>query len=340
MKTLSEPFNPLLHTQSSDDSRDVYNLNGKIVKTHDTLIMPNRVIVTPDIPFKGIMSTLIDKQVKTTLGFQAKDFGRLTFCKKLYMFPLAVVVQNFVSLNLDEARKNNTKVYHGELPKALSIKLDKPIISFFSKEPSGMYYFISSEYRAAFIEDCLMVSGFFEDEDSLRTQYHDDKDAFCKDIAKFSDITFVYCSNYEFWVKAAELTNINSAHTYLANIMNISRFVFELLKRKYKEMGIFLADAKFEFGLDDNGKLIISGEIGTPNTCRLLSLKDLEESNNLVSADKDFVVKYFSEVGYDIETMSVPPTLPSKIVERISLKYIDIAKHFCGEDVIQKYIHK
>ena len=85
--------------------------------------------------------------------------------------------------------------------------------------------------------------------------------------------------------------------------------------------GIIIADTKFEFGLLDDGSLIVIDEVLTPDSSRFWP-KDLYESGRgQQSYDKQFVRDYLTSIGWDKNPP--PPDLPEDIALSTSHKYIE-----------------
>ncbi|ADP78088.1 phosphoribosylaminoimidazole-succinocarboxamide synthase [Methanothermus fervidus DSM 2088] len=76
----------------------------------------------------------------------------------------------------------------------------------------------------------------------------------------------------------------------LKEIKRIALKANEILKKFLDKKGFILPDIKFEFGIDENGKLVLGDEI-SPDTCRLWEKKTKE------SFDKDIFRKGRSGVG-------------------------------------------
>lgn len=97
--------------------------------------------------------------------------------------------------------------------------------------------------------------------------------------------------------------------------------------------GFILADTKYEFGLDKNGKLILIDEIHTPDSSRFWlkssyrqKFKKGEEVENY---DKEFMRIWFTKQGYS-GTGKVPK-LPNDFIAQISKRYIEVYEKLSGE---------
>ena len=56
-----------------------------------------------------------------------------------------------------------------------------------------------------------------------------------------------------------------------------------------RERGIIIADTKFEFGLDENGTLVLGDEVLTPDSSRFWPVEGYEPGKSQPSFDKQFV---------------------------------------------------
>ncbi len=83
--------------------------------------------------------------------------------------------------------------------------------------------------------------------------------------------------------------------------------------------GIIIADTKFEFGLDDDGQLILIDEALTPDSSRFWPKDDYEPGRGQKSFDKQFVRDYLSSIGWDKNPPA--PDLPEDVILKSSEKY-------------------
>ena len=96
--------------------------------------------------------------------------------------------------------------------------------------------------------------------------------------------------------------------------------------RLYKEAadyartrGIIIADTKFEFGLDDAGKLYLIDEVLTPDSSRFWPADTYEIGKSPASFDKQFVRDYLETLDWDKQAPG--PKLPAEIQAKTSAKY-------------------
>ena len=80
------------------------------------------------------------------------------------------------------------------------------------------------------------------------------------------------------------------------------------------ERGIIIADTKFEFGLDENGNIVLGDEMLTPDSSRFWPLEGYEAGKSQPSFDKQFARDWLKANEHDW-------TLPQEIVDKTIAKY-------------------
>jgi len=84
--------------------------------------------------------------------------------------------------------------------------------------------------------------------------------------------------------------------------------------------GIIIADTKFEFGLDADGRLTLMDEVLTADSSRFWPAESYAPGSNPQSFDKQFVRDYLESVEGWNKTPPAPP-LPAEIIARTAEKY-------------------
>ena len=90
--------------------------------------------------------------------------------------------------------------------------------------------------------------------------------------------------------------------------------------------GIIIADTKFEFGLDENGEVVIGDEMLTPDSSRFWPLEGYEAGKSQPSYDKQFVRNWL------LANPDSDYLLPDDIIEKTVDKYKEAYKLLPGED--------
>ena len=86
-----------------------------------------------------------------------------------------------------------------------------------------------------------------------------------------------------------------------------------------KTRGIILADTKFEFGKDSEGKICLGDEALTPDSSRFWAVDSWKPGGAQPSFDKQYVRDWLLASGWD--RASPPPELPSDVVEKTRERY-------------------
>ena len=83
--------------------------------------------------------------------------------------------------------------------------------------------------------------------------------------------------------------------------------------------GLIIADTKFEFGLDDEGRLHLIDEALTPDSSRFWPADQYAPGQSPPSFDKQFVRDYLETLNWD--KTAPGPRLPREIIEKTAEKY-------------------
>lgn len=107
-------------------------------------------------------------------------------------------------------------------------------------------------------------------------------------------------------------------------IKNISIEIYKNAEEHLKEKDIILADTKFEFGVSEEGNLVLMDELLTPDSSRFWIANSYEEGVSPASLDKQFIRDYVKSLSWNDKMPA--PELPENIVEKTYEKYQDIRK--------------
>jgi len=83
--------------------------------------------------------------------------------------------------------------------------------------------------------------------------------------------------------------------------------------------GIIIADTKFEFGLDEEGRLTLMDEVLTPDSSRFWPADSYQEGTNPPSFDKQFVRDWLESTGWNKEPPA--PPVPADVAQKTADKY-------------------
>ena len=96
-----------------------------------------------------------------------------------------------------------------------------------------------------------------------------------------------------------------------------------------RSRGIIIADTKFEFGLDSEGRLVLMDEVLTPDSSRFWPARSYRPGISPPSFDKQFVRDYLETLDWDKRAPG--PALPEDIIERTREKYLEALRLLTGE---------
>jgi len=113
-----------------------------------------------------------------------------------------------------------------------------------------------------------------------------------------------------------------------AKIRDISIAIYREAAAIALPKGLIIADTKFEFGLDDQGTLVLMDEVLTPDSSRYWPVEGYNAAfasgANPPSYDKQFVRDWLEQVRIDGKPWSKTPpapALPREVVEKTAAKY-------------------
>ena len=97
--------------------------------------------------------------------------------------------------------------------------------------------------------------------------------------------------------------------------------------------GIILADTKFEFGLDENGTLVLADEVLTPDSSRYWPAESYQVGEVQPSFDKQYVRNWLTSAksGWNKSSDTTPPALPGSVVEATRERYVEAYERLSGE---------
>jgi phosphoribosylaminoimidazole-succinocarboxamide synthase len=117
--------------------------------------------------------------------------------------------------------------------------------------------------------------------------------------------------------QAAELVGAERFAEVEAASLALYRFASEYAG----ERGIIIADTKFEFGLDPDGRLVLADEAFTPDSSRFWPADSYEPGQPQPSFDKQFVRDYCETTGWD--KTDPGPELPEDVVAGTRQRYVE-----------------
>lgn len=92
--------------------------------------------------------------------------------------------------------------------------------------------------------------------------------------------------------------------------------------------GIIIADTKFEFGVDEGGKLYLIDEALTPDSSRFWPADQYQVGSNPPSFDKQFVRDWLEASGWNKQAPA--PRIPVDVLEKTAAKYREAQQRLLG----------
>ena len=91
--------------------------------------------------------------------------------------------------------------------------------------------------------------------------------------------------------------------------------------------GIIIADTKFEFGVNEDGEIVLGDEMLTPDSSRFWPLEGYEAGHSQPSFDKQFVrdwLKANPDSDYN---------LPQEVIDKTIAKYLEAYQLLTGKEL-------
>ena len=116
---------------------------------------------------------------------------------------------------------------------------------------------------------------------------------------------------------------------------SMARAVYTLGEKLARDQGIIIADTKFEFGRDTQGRIILIDEVMTPDSSRFWATDVYKPGQPQPSFDKQPLRDYL-----DAERRAgrwngdaPPPPLPANVVEATSKRYLEAYRRITGSEL-------
>ena len=111
-------------------------------------------------------------------------------------------------------------------------------------------------------------------------------------------------------------------------VERVALALYDFASRTARERGIIIADTKFEFGIDDEGRLVLADEALTPDSSRFWPADEYRPGGTQPSFDKQFVRDYCEGLGWD---KSAPgPELTEDVVAGTRSRYVEAFERITG----------
>ncbi|MET0221148.1 MAG: phosphoribosylaminoimidazolesuccinocarboxamide synthase [Tardiphaga sp.] len=117
---------------------------------------------------------------------------------------------------------------------------------------------------------------------------------------------------------------------------SMTRAVYTQGEEIAREAGIVIADTKFEFGREADGRIILIDEVMTPDSSRFWAADVYKPGQPQPSFDKQPLRDYL-----DVERRAgrwngeaPPPPLPSEVIEATSKRYLEAYRRLTGKELV------
>jgi len=126
--------------------------------------------------------------------------------------------------------------------------------------------------------------------------------------------------------RAAELVGDREL---MRRVADVAIELYSFAAAHARENGVILADTKFEFGLDDDGALVVGDEVLTPDSSRYWPAEGYELGRGQPSFDKQYVRDWASASGWD--RLPPAPAIPEDVVAGTRARYVEAYERITGE---------
>jgi phosphoribosylaminoimidazole-succinocarboxamide synthase len=126
--------------------------------------------------------------------------------------------------------------------------------------------------------------------------------------------------------QAAELVGDRAL---MKRVAAVSVELYSFAAAHARERGVILADTKFEFGLDEDGELVVGDEVLTPDSSRYWPVDGYEPGRGQPSFDKQYVRDWAAGSGWDKKAPA--PEIPEDVVQGTRARYVEAYERIAGE---------
>jgi phosphoribosylaminoimidazole-succinocarboxamide synthase len=115
----------------------------------------------------------------------------------------------------------------------------------------------------------------------------------------------------------------------MERVRDVSIELYSFAAEHARERGVILADTKFEFGLDEQGELVLGDEVLTPDSSRYWPAEGFQVGRSQPSFDKQYVRDWAASSGWDKKPPA--PAIPEDVVAGTRARYIEAYELITGE---------
>ena len=136
-----------------------------------------------------------------------------------------------------------------------------------------------------------------------------------------------YLNSFEKSIDVLEKQFPGHGQEYATKIKEATLALYKACADYALSRGIIIADTKFEFGLDENGNVVLADEMLTPDSSRFWPLDGYKPGQSQPSFDKQFVrdwLKANPDSDYN---------LPQEIIDKTIAKYKEAYHLLTGKEI-------
>jgi phosphoribosylaminoimidazole-succinocarboxamide synthase len=115
------------------------------------------------------------------------------------------------------------------------------------------------------------------------------------------------------------------------SLREISLKLYTEARNYARSRGIIIADTKFEFGRDTDGRIILVDEALTPDSSRFWPAESYAPGKSQPSFDKQFVRDYLETLNWD--KLPPAPPLPEDVASATTQRYLEAYRLLTGKDL-------
>ena len=115
------------------------------------------------------------------------------------------------------------------------------------------------------------------------------------------------------------------------SLRNVSLQIYREASEYARTRGIIIADTKFEFGRDREGRVILIDEVLTPDSSRFWPAEKYQPGASQASFDKQFVRDYLETLDWNKQPPA--PPLPAQVAQATTQRYLEAYQLLVGESL-------
>ncbi len=138
------------------------------------------------------------------------------------------------------------------------------------------------------------------------------------DEVLFTPTTKAEIGDHDMAISVEEMTK-DVGEALATQLRDLSIALYSEAAKYAEARGIILADTKFEFGLDENGTVVLADEALTPDSSRFWAKETYAVGSNPPSMDKQFVRDWLDEINFNHQPPA--PALPDEVIAKTQAIY-------------------